>query len=162
MEMAGFTKLLWPPMKRATASGIPKQVSASRAITGRQRFEGSVPLAQLPRLAAQLADKAGDLQVSLEVAKDGAGLAWLKGTVAGELSLTCQRGLHPFAWPLQVETRLLLVSSESEEEKAMEEAEAVLVEDDILPLREVVEDEVLLALPMMPRCDDPGCVERLK
>ena len=123
---------------------------------------GSVPLAQLPRLVGQLAEPAGELQVSLEAGRDGAGQAWLTGTVEGELSLTCQRGLHPFAWSCRVETRLRLVNSETEEEKAMQEAEACLVQDDVLPLRELVEDEVLLALPMMPRCDDPGCAKRLK
>ena len=160
--MAGFTRLLWPAMKRPHAGGIPKHVSAAKAVATRQRFEGSLPLAQLPRLAVQLADTDGALEVALEGGKDGAGLAWLTGTIQGDLNLTCQRGLHPFAWPCRLETRLRLVASEAEEERAMEEAEACLVEDDVLPLRDVVEDEVLLALPMMPRCDDPGCVKRLK
>ena len=148
-------------MKRAQAAGIPKHVAAAKAVAARQRFTGSVPVAQLPRLGAQLAASAGSLDVDLEAGRDAAGLAWLRGGVRGQLSLTCQRGLHPFDWPCSVETRLRLVNSESEEEKAMAEAEAYLVEDDQLPLRDIVEDEVLLALPMMPRCDDPDCIKRL-
>lgn len=149
-------------MKRPTATGIPRHVAAGKAVAGRQRYAGTLPLAQLPRLAAQLADDAGDLDVSLEAGKDAAGRPALRGTIHGELSLTCQRGLHPFRWPCQVETALRLVSSEAEEEKAMAEADTHLVEDDRLPLRDIVEDEVLLALPMMPRCDDPECLKRLK
>lgn len=149
-------------MKRPHAAGIPKQVGATKAIATRQRFVGRLELAQLPRVAAQLADQAGSLEVDLEAGKDGAGQAWLTGGVRGELSLTCQRGLHPFPWACDVQTRLRLVASESEEERAMQEAEAYLVRDDALPLREVVEDEVLLALPIVPRCDDPDCLKRLK
>jgi len=149
-------------MKRPSTAGIPKHVGATRAIATRQRFVGSVPLAQLTRVAAQLADTTGSLDVDLEAGKDAAGLAWLRGGIKGALSLTCQRGLHPFPWTCEVATQLRLVASESEEERAMKEAEAYLVEDDQLPLREIVEDEVLLALPMMPRCDDPDCLKRLK
>ena len=149
-------------MKRPSTAGIPKQVAAAKAIATRQRFVGTLPLAQLPRLGAELADKSGGVEVDLEAGKDGAGLAWLTGTISGELSLTCQRGLHPFAWPCRVDTRLRLVASEAEEERAMPEVEAWLGEDDHLPLREVVEDELLLALPIVPRCEDPDCVKRLK
>lgn len=149
-------------MKRAVPGNIPKHVAAAKAIASRQRFAGPVPVAQLPRLVVQLADKDGALDVALEAGKDAAGLAWLRGQIRGELTLTCQRGLHPFAWPCSVQTRLRLVNSEAEEEKAMAEAEAHLVEEDRLPLRDIVEDEVLLALPMQPRCDDPECLKRLK
>lgn len=149
-------------MKRPNAAGIPRYVAASKAVATRQRYVGTVPLAQMPRLAAQLADNTGQLDVELEAGKDAAGRPALRGAIRGELSLTCQRGLHPFPWPCRVETALRLVSSEAEEEKAMAEADTHLVVDDQLPLRDIVEDEVLLALPMMPRCDDPGCLKRLK
>jgi len=149
-------------MKRANAAGIPKQVSADRAISARQRFSGSLPLAQLPRLAAQLADNSGSLEVEFEAGKDASGAAWLGGEVRGTLRLTCQRGLHPFDWGCAVKTRLRLVSSEVEEARVLKDSEPYRVQDDVLPVRELVEDEVLLALPIAPRCDDPDCVERLK
>ena len=149
-------------MKRPSTAGIPKHVGAAKAIATRQRFVGSVALTQLPRLAAQLADATGTLDVDLEAGKDSAGLACLSGRIKGELSLTCQRGLHPFPWACDVRTQLRLVASESEEERAMKEAEAWLVEDDQLPLRDIVEDEVLLALPIVPRCDEPDCLKDLK
>lgn len=149
-------------MKRAGGSDIPLHASAAKAIATRQRFAGRLPLAQLPRLAAQLADTAGALEVDLEASKDAAGAAWLKGEIRGALTLTCQRGLHPYTWPLQLTSALRLVSSEAEEARVLKDSEPYLVQDDRLPLRELVEDEVLLGLPMMPRCDDPDCIGRLK
>ena len=162
MTGKGANSNIGAPMKRPTTSGIPRQVSATKAVATRQRFIGTLSLSQMPRLAAQLADNSGAVDVSLEAGKDAAGLAWLTGTIAGDLSLTCQRGLHPFPWSCHVDTRLRLVASELEEERAMEAAETCLVQDDALLLRDVVEDEILLALPMMPRCDDPDCVKHLK
>ena len=148
-------------MRRPNAGGIPKQVSAARAISANQRFSGSLPIAQMPRLAAQLADKAGGLEVDLEAGKDRAGALWLSGEIKGELSLTCQRGLHPYAWTCGLVPRLRLVTSEAEEARVLKDCEPYLVQDDVLPIRELVEDEVLLALPIVPRCDDPACLERL-
>lgn len=148
-------------MKRPNAGGIPRHVSASKAIATRQRFVGQLALDQMPRLVAQLADKLGEVAVELEAGKDAAGLAWLRGRIEGNLSLICQRGLHPFPWTCAVQTRLRLVASEAEEEKAMKETEATLIEDDQLLLRDLVEEEILLALPIVPRCEDPDCAKRL-
>lgn len=148
-------------MKRASAAGIPLHASAAKAIATRQQFVGSLPVAQLARLSAQLADREGALQVELEVGKDAGGASWLRGAIRGELHLLCQRGLHAFTWTMDLHPALRLVSSEAEEERVLKDCEPYLIQDDRLPLRELVEDEVLLALPMMPRCDDPDCVKRL-
>lgn len=142
--------------------GIPARVLASRALAGGQHYAGLLPFKQLPRLAALLADRAGGLQVDLQAQREGAGEAWLRGRIQGTLALTCQRGLHPFEWPCTLPVALRLVSSEAEEERLLKDYEPYLVQDDRLPLRELVEDEVLLALPMQPRCEDLHCVERLK
>ena len=147
-------------MKRR-ADGIPLRVKASQATLRHQAFSGSVPLARLPRLAAMLADPAGDLQVELQAARDEEGQNWLHGEIRGRLPLTCRRGLHPFEWNCDVALSLALVESEAAEEKLLKDTESYRVEDDELPLRDLVEEEVLLALPMMPRCEDPDCVKRL-
>jgi uncharacterized protein len=99
--------------------------------------------------------------VDLQAEKDRQGQSWLRGAIRGELRLTCQRGLHPFTWVCDLTPALRLVESEADEKRVMQEAEPYRVEDDRLPLRELVEEEVLLALPIVPRCDDPDCVERL-
>jgi uncharacterized protein len=147
-------------MKRS-AAGIPLRVKASQAVTRREAFAGSLPLAKLPRLAATLAEPSGNLQVELQATRDEEGQDWLHGEIRGRLPLTCQRGLHPFDWNCDVALSLALVGSETEEQKLLKDAESYLVQADELPLRDLVEDEVLLALPMTPRCDDPECVKRL-
>lgn len=144
-----------------TAS-IPLHASAAKAIAAGQRFRGTVLLAQMSRLAPQLADKTGTLEVDLTAEKDRAGAPWLKGSIKGKLSLVCQRGSHPFDWPCELETDLRLVSSDAEEKRLLAGCEPYRVEDDRLPLRELVEDEVLLALPMFPKCEDPDCAGHLK
>ncbi|MGH8482488.1 MAG: YceD family protein [Nevskiaceae bacterium] len=140
---------------------IPLRVKASQAVSRHEAFTGSVPLAKLPRLAATLAETSGNLQVELQATRDQEGQDWLHGEIRGHLPLTCQRGLHAFDWPCDVALSLCLVETEAEEQKLLKDCESYRVEDDELPLRDLVEEEVLLALPMMPRCDDPDCIKRL-
>lgn len=147
-------------MKRR-ADGIPLRVKASQAVTRREAFSGSLPLAKLPRLAATLAETTGTLQVELQAMRDDEGQDWLHGEIRGQLPLTCQRGLHAFDWNCDVALSLRLVETEVEEERLLKDCESYLIQDDQLPLRELVEEEVLLALPMMPRCEDLDCVKRL-
>jgi uncharacterized protein len=147
-------------MKRH-ADGIPLRVKASQAALRHAAFAGSVPLAKLPRLSASLAETSGTLQVELQATRDGEGQDWLHGEIRGRLPLMCQRGLHAFDWDCDVALSLALVESESEEAKLLKDTESYLVEDDELPLRDLVEEEVLLALPIVPRCEDLDCVKRL-
>ena len=141
---------------------IPAQTQASKALERRERYQGTLPFTQMPRLSALVAAPAGELHVELVAERGVDGADWLRGNIRGVLPLTCQRGLHPFEWTCDVAVELRLVFSEDEEERLLKDCEPYLVRDDQLPLREMVEDEVLLALPMMARCDDPDCIERLK
>ncbi|MCI0749495.1 MAG: YceD family protein [Nevskiales bacterium] len=148
-------------MPRSRADSIPLRASLSRALAGREHYAGPVPLAQLSRLSALLADTAGSLTADLQLEKDEQGRAWLRGAICGVLMLNCQRGLHPYAWSCEARLALCLVGSEAEEARVLRECEPYWVRDDVLPVRELIEDEVLLTLPMAPRCDDEDCVKRL-
>ncbi len=140
---------------------IPARVQASKALKRQEIYAGALPFKQMPRLAALLAEPLGELRVELQAERDFEGVGWLRGKISGVLPLSCQRGLHPFGWLCELPLSLRLVFSEVEEEQLLKDCEPYLVRDDQLPLREVVEDEVLLSLPIVARCDDPDCIRRL-
>lgn len=146
-------------MKKAQ---IPQYAIASKAVAARHHFQGEVKISHLTRLAPQLADATGALDVELTAGKDRAGSPAVSGTIKGVLTLVCQRSEHPFQWVCDLKTDLRLVETDAEEKALLAEAEPYRVEDDRLPLRELVEDEILLSLPMLPKCEDPDCAERLK
>lgn len=118
-----------------------------------RRLAGTVPVAALPRLADLLADAVGDLECRVcgEIGRDGK--AYLALEVDGSLNLRCQRCLGTVVLPVAVRNRLLLVlpgQDWPEEELAEDGFDAVEAgkEMALLPL---VEEEVLLALPIAPR-----------
>lgn len=125
--------------------------------------EGQVEVRALPRLAGTLADDAGVLDWSLrgELAEDQLGQqqAWLTVCVTGEVHLLCQRCLTSLSFPLAISNRLLLVATEAEADAGMldEDDEAVLNGPDLMVAQtgqsvlELVEEEILLALPLIAR-----------
>lgn len=125
-----------------------------------REMSGSVPLASLERLADMLADQNGELAWSvrgeLVDGADGERQACLVIEVSGEVRLICQRCLLALPFPLAIENRLLPVPpGKPWPEEALDEMLAstfdpieALAEQ---PLLDLVEDEVLLALPLAPR-----------
>lgn len=117
------------------------------------RLKGSVAVAQLDRLADVLADKSGSLEFELDGGRDEEGKSYLELKVVGSLNLVCQRCLLPLPYSVAVENRLMLVAPGEEwpdEELEDDGIDAIEASRElaVLPL---VEDEVLLALPVAPR-----------
>lgn len=136
------------------------------------RLEGCWPGADLTRLAASQAppQDAGADPVTWRCRGERRPVAaaqpelWLHLHAATEVWLTCQRCLQPLHRPLAVERALRFVHSETEAEALDAESEEdVLALTRVLDLRELVEDELLLALPLVPRhevCPQPLIAQR--
>jgi uncharacterized protein len=85
---------------------------------------------------------------------------WLHVQVHATAWLTCQRCLQPFSQPIDVERDIRWVGDESEAEMLDADSEEdVLALTPSFDLRSLIEDELLLALPIVPRhqaCGLPG------
>jgi uncharacterized protein len=120
-------------------------------VAARRSFEGALPIAGLRRLAEVLAGTDGVAQYELDFGRDQFGTSYLDVRVQAPLELICQRTLEPFILPVTVDARLGLIRSEREESALPPGSEPLLVaEDGKLSLADVIEDELLLALPLVP------------
>lgn len=127
---------------------------------------GDWPMAELARLSATTvaADEArpvvrwsarGELRRRAGAEPE----VWLHLRVAAPLRLGCRRCLSPVDTPVEVESSLRFVAGEAQAAALDAESEEdVLALTRALDLRELVEDELLLALPLAPRhevCPEP-------
>jgi uncharacterized protein len=124
-------------------------------------IEGRVDPAALPRVRDLLAgeDSASTLNYRIAGSADGSGHPALEIALTGAVSLTCQRCLRVFAWPVDQRTLLLLARDESELarlDEADREHEVVLANAPLDPMA-LVEDELLLTMPYVPRCPESEC-----
>lgn len=138
-----------PPLM---SNGFPDTVDVWRMVNASRIFEGTLAVADLPRLRASLAEPRGQLECKVEFGREAFAGPYLHLVVRGQLPLTCQRTLEVFDWPLAVDTRLGLIRREEDEAALPPGFEPLLVTGDgELRIADVVEDEVILALPLVPR-----------
>ncbi len=115
--------------------------------------EGSIRPGDLPRLAESLANGEGELRYRISARLDLQRRQLASCIIEGFVFLTCRSTLDTFRHPVSIDDRLVLVDDESRLPPIEEESdtEDYLVADSPLDVRELVEDAVILALPMMPR-----------
>ncbi|MEL7450754.1 MAG: YceD family protein, partial [Pseudomonadota bacterium] len=96
----------------------------------------------------------GTLHVDLAVEVGDADQILVSGTVNGTLALQCQRCLEPADVPVSIDVKLAVAASESTPAPAG--YELVTGDARTLLLRDLLEDDILLALPPVPMHTDPA------
>ena len=116
-------------------------------------FEGVVVPGELERLSESLANGEGELRYRISAGLDAQRRKVVSCIIEGFVFLTCQSSLDTFRHPVSIDDRLVLVDDESRLPPMEEESDAedYLVVDGPLDILDLVEDAVILALPMMPR-----------
>lgn len=140
---------------------VPETLDAWRQVTARRGYEGRVALGRLPRLADLLASTDGEAAFSVDFDRDSFGIAYVDLVVTAELPLLCQRTLEPFPMAVRVEQRVGLIRDESEEPALPPGYEPLLVDPsgELRPL-DLVEDELILAIPVVPVKPGTDAVEQ--
>lgn len=128
------------------------------------RLQGREPLRSFTRLLEGLTpgdDGAGQVVWSAQgeqrPVRGGPAQDWLHLQAEARVWLQCQRCLQPWAQPLSVQRAFCFVATEAQAEALDEELEDdVLVMPRRLDLIELLEDELILSLPLVPR-HEPDC-----
>ena len=122
--------------------------------TERATLKGAYPVAGFARLTPSLADSSGEARASFSFYRV-AGRPALDGEVSAEVMLVCQRCLTPVPWPLQSRLELVFVENEAgANEELPDGLEPAVAPHWRASLAALVEDELLLALPLVARHSD--------
>jgi uncharacterized protein len=113
-------------------------------------LRGRIPVAGLERVLPALISDEGELQVELNLGKDLDGTCFLAGTIQGEIVLRCQRCMEGMTLPLDLGFRLGLLRNERAVNKLSDCYEPLVVTAEPAYIADIVSDEVLLALPIVP------------
>ncbi len=135
------------PVMLSESLNFARQVALNRTI------EGIYPIAKLDRLSETLLSNEGHITAKLEFT-NSVGFAILKGQVSAKLLVECQRCLEPVETRLSGSFKFALVNSEEDFELLPAEFEPYLVEGDEQSIVELIEDELLLCLPMVTIHDE--------
>jgi len=111
-------------------------------------IQGKLPIKQLKRLSESLLSDEGDISVELKFERVGP-VPYIHGHITTELLLKCQRCMHSMPYAVDIRFKLGLVLNEAQMEKLPDDAEPYLIETDSNHLPDMLEEELLLALPLV-------------
>ena len=123
----------------------------------RREIRLELPLESMRRAQDLLLDTRGSFRLTLAFSYDKQRLPQVAGLLTGEVFLECQRCLGSCKQSLASEFLWGLVSSEEAAIKLPRTHEPVLVENDRLDLLAAIEDEFLLALPLVAYHSEEEC-----
>jgi len=128
------------------AQGLPDRVDCAQLADGAAVLERIYPLGELPRLRDLLADSHGYVRAKFAFAKVDSGRAGATVAVEANPHLVCQRCLQGFAYTA-VGCSEIEFSSDAASDAVNSQREVYATRDGLVSLRELAEEEVLLALP---------------
>lgn len=138
----------------------PPKLDVKHAAQASQQLSGQDVLAHYERLMEETQGLGGQNAVNwtargaLQPDAKGQPQPWLFLNVSTSLPLTCQRCLGPVDVPVQIERAFRFVETEAQAEQEDDESpEDLLVLSREFDLAALIEDEVLMDLPVVPRHD---------
>jgi uncharacterized protein len=137
---------------------LPREINPLRLADEGVRLEGEIPGELFPRLLESCApgSKPESVSIVLNFERTTHGVRLLHGKIETRLTVTCQRCLGPMPLVLVTNPLMVLLAPGDQPSGGPEEAETQVV-DGPIRLSEWVEDELILAMPMIPVHDDEKC-----
>jgi uncharacterized protein len=134
----------------------PQHLDLKAFATSQSALSGEVDLHSMPRLRADCAEEVAgkaewSAQGELRQASDGQAAVWMHLQAKTEVPLTCQRCLKTVEQALEIDRSFRFVKDEATAEAQDDESdEDLLVLSKDFDLLALVEDELLMALPLVP------------
>ena len=136
------------------AAGLPDLVDCARLAEEAAVLERTYELRELPRLKELLAQPEGVANGSFAFSKLASGRPGARVTVRAAPALTCQRCMQGFAFPVEGASDVEF-ADDAAAVATDSERELFGTRGGLVSLRELAEEELLLALPVAPACGTP-------
>ncbi|MEX2469168.1 MAG: DUF177 domain-containing protein [Pseudohongiellaceae bacterium] len=140
---------------------VPAYVDTRKVFQQEAEIAGAVPLQCLPRFRQSLAGDAAQVSVALAFTSNDSGQRLITGVVRATVDVICQRCLEPLTIALEDEIRLALVPGESEAAGLEPDLDPWINEDYRLDLAPLVEEQLMLCMPIVSYHADGRCKEAL-
>jgi uncharacterized protein len=128
---------------------LPEQIIPFKLARQRRSLQGLLKLEKMERLTALLADGHGDVAVDLQFGVDEQGISYMRGHLSAEVSLICQRCMESVTMPLETDIAVGFAVSEERASLMPDSYEACLLTEETAILAELIEDELILAMPIV-------------
>ena len=136
---------------------LPTQIDPRKLALQGITLEGTVNVEDLPRLASSVTAICGPLWASVQFKLDESRAKVATGNLKVLVETVCQRCLDPLEMELQADFAVQVIWSEEHENRVAKNYEPWLVVDKMANLSELLEDEILLELPLVNYHAEGAC-----
>lgn len=137
---------------------IPISVDPVKSAGKQLSYLGLVPGKNLVRLQQLLLEACPDVDCALHFGEDEQGIKVIRGEAAVTVTVACERCNDPMRLALQCDFAYAPITKRQQAADMPEQYEAVeLDEFGEVNLHQIVEDELILAMPVVPKHDEHEC-----
>lgn len=138
---------------------LPARIEPKKLAAARARLVGDLSLAPMERLGQYLSSREGRVSIGFDFGYEADGTLFIKGHFRTEVVLECQRCMEAYRQPLEGTVRLGVVAHESLVERLPDDYDPLVMDDEPVSLSDLVEDELILTLPTVPKHPEGECRE---
>jgi len=136
---------------------LPARVNHRKLATDNRKIEGLLPLSGFTRLAESLLATEGEVSAKLSFRKGRKHSTIVIGDIHVTVSLLCQNCLSPVDHELKAELHHAIVNSEEALLRLEEDEDGILSLEDLIYTVDLLEDELILSLPMVAKHSSANC-----
>ena len=136
---------------------IPPHVDPRKLADRGTTLQGEVLLADLERLCDPLADNLGTVQAKFVFERDEQRAVVIHSAIDVEVKMVCQRCLELVTFPIHSECSYAVVKEGANTQSLPKGYDVLELGEDPMDLLALIEDELLLALPIVPTHDPKEC-----
>lgn len=137
--------------------GLPQWIEPRKMAEKHAQLTGTMLLVNLGKLTDLLASNEGEVAVKIDFAMDEQNIPYLQGQIETNVWLICQRCLEPYQQRIKSAFLLSPVTNDKEAAMLPNPYEALLVENTVVELAAIIEEEILLNLPIVAKHEPENC-----
>lgn len=138
-----------------SSNKLPQSVTVKKLVDSGASLSGSVSPDRLPRLAEAVVNVSSAFAVQMDFGKREDYKSKIDVQINGAVDMQCQRCLQPVSAPIYVSTTLIVVAHDEEAKSRIRDCEPIVLEEGMLDIDAMIEEEALLALPLIAMHDIP-------
>jgi uncharacterized protein len=144
-----------------TKEYLPLKVDPFRFADNESRLHGGLPVKNMQRLSPSLASVDGMANVDIHFGVDEQGIRFVRGHVIASVGLVCQRCMEPFNYEIIDDFLLGIVQTDEQADELPERYDPLVIKGMELLIQDVVEDELIVSLPIVSLHSKEECTIKL-
>ena len=139
---------------------LPEQLKLFNFAKKQVNLSGFYQISDFPRISEIASNKKGNIKVDLSFYLKNNKTPCVDGIIELDILLPCQRCLDDLSIALKVNFNLAFVKHEQQAEELDSDYEIYLIQEEELATHDLISDEILLSIPMVPT-HDYDCIKEI-